>query len=740
MRDTIFKRVLSIVLSAMTVFSVCMPSPALALLSDVEVENHTQAEGATTVSGVSIDGVSAPQAGSPLDDTATVSTDQGASWDIPVLWVSDDFQLAGEAEEGKTYLPALAFYVADGYALDADPCTVRLSDSLTKLFGGVEIVSVYNAATGITYILPASIKGLFASQGNAAVHEGEAAVSVAEAGQREADSTPTPTPEVPVAAESAPQRSVVDIYCAQTAKDALTDEELEWLIDLIINYLEPQAVEYLLNSFPAFRAGAANGEIGTQIGLYIYYLNGDKDGLREHESATNDALAYVSPKAKRDGDAVKYCYMVGVNIDDLLIKDDDEKPIRDEETGKFQLLRVGDKMHTLENTLVHELFHAMMDDYNRTGMAGVTDIKDYVLNDKGEFATTAIAKRFEALHFPTWFIEGSATAVENAYQQRKTLFEGLRMGANGALEDKFSSYTLVECYLNGKQDGSYLYYQLLHCDGGKDEAGNDISNNPSAYVCGYLATVYLSDLASIKNTGSSAIIVKGGTVEDVSTDKLRLGLNSILERLHRGETLDQVIADISPVDNKGEKLYKSTGDFQNKFIVGAPTKVLPNGNEEYAAGGDETSVAFVVDYLNYLKYVSDLPNRNNQANGSILLPVDVDTVSPLDMTKATSSDYLKIVKSNEVVESTVPDSVALAGGGKSSPDAGLTTASVGEEPAKEDSDSVQQDDVAQDATSGEATDQQAATEPNETNAADSTTDTDLPLAPAAKMSSQDGEE
>ncbi len=164
-----FKRALSILLTAVMVFCVCMPSQALALLASVKVENHTQADGTTKVSGVSIDGVSAPQTGAPLDNTATVSTDQGATWDIPVLWVSNDLQLATEAEEGKTYLPALAFYVAEGYALDTDPYTVALSDSLAKLFGDNQIVSVYNDATGITYILPASIKDFFANQANGVV-------------------------------------------------------------------------------------------------------------------------------------------------------------------------------------------------------------------------------------------------------------------------------------------------------------------------------------------------------------------------------------------------------------------------------------------------------------------------------------------------------------------------------------------------------------------------------------------
>lgn len=57
-----------------------------------------------------------------------------------------------------------------------------------------------------------------------------------------------------------PQKpSLIDIYCGQSARDALTDEDLEWFIDIIINTIEPQAVNYLVNKFPAFGAAAQNG-------------------------------------------------------------------------------------------------------------------------------------------------------------------------------------------------------------------------------------------------------------------------------------------------------------------------------------------------------------------------------------------------------------------------------------------------------------------------------------------------
>ncbi len=696
MRYKVSKRVLSFALAVFMAMLLCAPATAaLAEPRAVEIQNHTQAGDRTAIRNVRIDGVDAPRAGAPLDGEARVVADPGASWDILVLWVSDDLRLATEAREGESYLPVLAFYVPQGYSLAGDAATVELSESLTALFGGAEVVSVYNEATGITYILPASLRDLFAASRSAAAENGERADEavatssgpVSAVGQNE---RPKPIEDEQgersqTAGPSLPQkRSLIDIYCGQSARDALTDEDLEWLIDLIINSIEPQAVNLLIKSFPAFSTAAQNGEIGKQIGLYVFYNKGDADGVREHETAPQGALAFVSGHSVNyDGD-YKFSYMLGVNVDDLLVKDLDGSSVRDEDTGKFSLARVGECMHTFENTMVHELLHAIMDDYNRTGMLGVTRSSDYVFDGNGDLISSW--DRYYKLHFPNWFIEGTASAVENTYQYRADLFDALRMGSDGKIKDSFNTSMLVENYLNGKYDGKPAYFDLENCSASKE--ANGVGNAASAYVSGYLATLYLADLANIKNTGSSAIVLKDGSVDDVSTEKLRMGLNSILERMHKGETFDQVIADISPADASGKKLYKDTADFQNKFIKGTPTN-LPNGTTSWELEGDKSSSGFVADYLNYLNYVSTLPGRNYTANGSILLPVDVDRGSALDYSKQASSEYLKIVESNREVPSTVPDSVAFAGGGKSDSDSSVKAASS--EPIEPQADAKESD-------------------------------------------------
>ena len=142
-------------------------------------------------------------------------------------------------------------------------------------------------------------------------------------------------------------QTLVEIHCAQTARDAFTNEDLEWLVNLIRDYIEPQAVNLLLNGFSSFNVAAKNGEMGKEISLYIYYKTGDKDGNPDH-AGVKGAMAYVSGDARTVDGELKYCYMIGVDVDGLVKKDESQNPIRDPQTGRFTLLREGMPIETLK--------------------------------------------------------------------------------------------------------------------------------------------------------------------------------------------------------------------------------------------------------------------------------------------------------------------------------------------------------------------------------------------------------
>ncbi len=640
MKQGIVNKAFSTFISITLVAAFALPATALAAQPEVQVENHTT--GMQTVSKLSIDGVEAPEAGKPLDDKATVSTTEGVTWDIPVLWISNNLQLATEAVEGNSYLPALAFFVPQDYAVEGDSFTILLSDSLSKLFNNENAVSIFDARTGITYILPLSLKDYFTPTANAINIGANAATSQEE-------------PEIIEGlgdGDDCAALNLVEVFCAQTARDALTDEDLEYLINLIIHTLEPQAVNLLMDSFPSFKAAANQGQIGKEIGLYIYYKTGDKDGKSEHES-TSDALAYVSGDTVDKNGTLKYCYLIGIDVDDLLIKTDDD-PVRNVRTGKFTLDRAGEGSITFNNTIVHEMFHAFMDDYNRTGMLGSKNVADgYTPN--GKFANKAQRELYDALHFPHWFIEGSASAVENVYQFRYDAFKMLRAAQDNStiFENTYSKPTLLYNYVHAKSNNKDLYYELEYASYG------NVDTSRSRYVSGYLAVLYLAQLAAQKSPSIGSAVNDQGVV---SSEKLRLGFDSILNRLHSGETLDAVIKDISSI-NGAAALYADTNDFEKKFIKGGIVDT-PEGQYYF---GDNTSMDFTLAFLKYMLSLENTPGRNYKPNGSILFDFDQDFNIPLNEAKNDTSDFLSIAYTNEYVESTVPASVAFAGGGKSEP-------------------------------------------------------------------------
>ena len=669
------RRLLSLLVSAATALSLVIPAVAWAAETEavVSVENHTSADATISLSDITIDQVDVPKAGMQLDDTATVQAAGGEQWDIPVLWVSESLQICTQASEGESYLPVLAFFVPQEYLVQGSGFTVTLSSSLTKLFGGREIISVYDSSTGIAYILPASLRDLFAAQrGNVASEESavetEEASNVAvapanvPADDRQSDQEDgqpqEPEPEI------GRQSGLIDIYCSQTARDAFSDEDLEYLLDLVINKLQPQAVELLLEKFPAFRAAADMGQIGREIGMYVYYEKGDKDGVPEHEDSPTQALAFVAKDAIQEGDDVKFCYFLGIELSSLVKKDYLDNPIRDEQTGKLVLMRAGANMRTFENTMVHELFHAFMDDYNRTGMLGATNLRDALTDREGNWPSEELAELYDQTAYPKWFVEGTASAVENVFQYRYSYFDTLRTGTfDGVSADDYSAEMILKSYLNAKDsDGEDLCFDLAYAAGITKASGTTYPVAASRYVSGYLATVYLSELAARKTTGSSVIQDEKGIT--VSSERIRLGLNSILERMHNGETLDQVIGDISPVDEGGTKRYADTKEFETEFIKGPVTEGESGSTCEgdYGAGA---SLEFMTTFLQYLNDLDTNTKSGDGVNGSILFDFQTDFESPLDGSKEATSDYFNIVESNRYVESTVPNEVALAGGGMS---------------------------------------------------------------------------
>ena len=624
---------------------------------EVTIDNHTQGrENAKVVSGITIGDVTAPKEGTRLDDKAVVTTAEGDTWEIPVIWIGENLKPdTGLAGKGS-YLPVLAYVVPEQYTIRSNDATGRgykitLSEDLLKLFGEEKIISIYENKTGITFILPAKLKDLYAQKGTVKNPTDAAGGEIVPDDQIAPfeDDEPEEETEEEVEEEEEPEEEeeeqeesyshLVNVHCDSNAKKALTESDLEFLADLVVNILHPQAVNLLIEKFPAFRDAADNNKLGEYLTVIVGYEEGnDAVGYARHGRLTEEKY----------GD-YKFVYSFTVNASELTDHKEDDKTII---TRDFN----SKAMRDLSNTIVHELFHCVSYDYNRPGLTG------YLYTDEGlkDYTETSLVR------LPDWFIEGTASSVENNWQYRHDVFNILCAPSESS-DDINLKKQLVKKYVDGvyhKNDQDQWVCDQnfdIEFSNGKDRGGRDCNSATSRYVSGYLACMYLYELAAAKDPaiGSSRSVVGENVV--FSSEKLRLGMNSILERMHKGETMDQVINSISG------GAYKDTAAFEALFIKGAPDPE----DGKYFLDGDEKSVDFVYNFMNYMYKVDETINGPNKyANGSVLFDFTEDFGSPLSYEGTYTTDVLKAQddKNGDFVifsRSTVGDRNAYSTGGKS---------------------------------------------------------------------------
>ena len=603
----------------------------------LKVTNRTTGRpDAMTVKEPVVSDIEAPEAGKRLDDKALVTTAEKEQWEVPVLWVSSDGQvisgassdnrtISGTAVLGQKYLPVIAYVVPENYTIantdeSAGTYMLKFTKEVTKLFGASPVITIYDNNTGITYLLPASLN----CNPNAvsdAYDEGDGEWEFG-GGDDVIDDEPPAETEL---------QKLVRIHCNDAAKKVFSQDDLEFFADLIINKLQPQAVNLLLASFPSFRQEAENGRIGKDIGLEIDY---DPD-------ATYYGYATNKPDTK-DG---TLSYFVSINTAML---------VKDKKAANPVVTKEGKNIIELANTMVHEFFHVFMYDFNRTGMTGMTTPTEPTMVDGKE------TEKYLQTRFPKWFIEGTASSVEHNWRGRPDEFIILRreFSEDTQYRQLYERDLLLKRYVLGfdkkQDDGSiknYFTYDL-ECANGFDKYGNAVDTVGSRYTAGYLATLYLSELSarSHPQIGSSVRQTESGGIA-FNNVALKYGLDYILARIHNGESLDSVIKDIS-----GGR-YQSTDDFEARFIKGPLT-------EGYYYGDDD-SINFSVDFMNYMLNISRTEGRDNVANGSILFDFEQDFGIPLDPDKNDTTDILAVYPYMHYVSSSVDPEFAHTSGGKS---------------------------------------------------------------------------
>ena len=404
----------------------------------------------------------------------------------------------------------------------------------------------------------------------------------------------------------------VAIHCSESVMDVMEIGELAKLVEMVKYRAEPQAVELLRAGFPAFEEAARNNQLGTQIGLSIEYDD------------NNAPMAKVICSIDVDDQGrLFFSYCLVVNAFTLAERDDAGNLVWNPETGMLRLTTDPTSLDAFSCILTHEMMHAFMDDYNRSGMMGVIDPDMvYLPAYATEEDAAALLAHQQAVEFPKWFLEGTATAVENAFMGLQASYDELRTYGAEEIDGWYTpeglQYAFAGTALPAGMDPEEYEAMVVPC----------FDLRVSAYVSGYLACLYLAELAA-NIEGCSACSVTPDGLDVVDSAVLRSGLNDILRMLHEGVTLDDIIYNIS------NGRFYDTADFENTFIA-----------------YDDDSAIFVSILLNYFLRLTRQNGRLNPANGSLLYPFDVDYLTQIDCTKNAYSGLYQIIDTSDLVDST----------------------------------------------------------------------------------------
>ena len=380
---------------------------------------------------------------------------------------------------------------------------------------------------------------------------------------------------------------------------------------MLINRVESQAVNLLLDKLPALKTAAEQGGLSSEIGMYVYYGKGDYDSYAHFIDGGAAASTSVCPLEDADGSTI-LGQLIAFNTKTIFNKDTDGKSYFD--TNSHEWLR-------FEYAVIHELVHAVMNDYNRAGMMGYNDMES--LNMSYGDARKIRNEYIKSLAFPVWFVEGTASVIGDGYDQVDDIYERYK--------NTDGDFT-AESVLNASLDNQYY--------------GLKANNMMSGYVSGYLAMFYLCDLAAKQNPEVGAAINDTNGEFSMDNQKLLYGFNDILSRLHSGETLDSIINSLT------DGRFEDTADFEERFIRGEKV------NDAYS--GDDETLGLCVKILNYFDGLTKAAGET--ASGSLLVPFENVGEFPLDIGSDTQADNYRANGSNDFVISVKLDAPYSDGG------------------------------------------------------------------------------
>lgn len=325
-------------------------------------------------------------------------------------------------------------------------------------------------------------------------------------------------------------------YAAFSENPEETLDYLGWLSDRLIHYILPHATEKLMQ-IPVFAQAVENGLISRYSALGLTYNDINQFGAMF-------TCAYVGPDGESiqtisdPQDSLAYRLLINLAIYGQDLQWDDQQMI------------------ALEDTVLHEMMHAFMFDYNRNAMNGTdrTGRSLFALDGNGEYLREEDGGLIHINALPDWFAEGVATSVQAGYAlRRRELLDFFGMDL------PFEEYEPII-----RDRASMMYY--LHDAWPDDIFTASLLDRGNAYNLGYVASMYLYSMAAEK-MGLEPVHMYG---EQPRLDSVALleGLNEILFALNEGMSLDCIIREISTDSETGLPLYEDTDAFERQCFFG----------------------------------------------------------------------------------------------------------------------------------------------------------------------------
>jgi len=581
MKSMRFKKLLSAFLAAVFLVTAGVSPASAGTVHAAASQNSkaasTDAAGKIILTGLTISHLETPIPGDPLDGTASVTSLEGVTWDIPVIWMDAAGNImSGNAKSGIVYYPVFVMYFPQGYthaqSTEGRSYDLKLPAYALSLYGTAGPVSVSDLARGLTYVMPAP-QTLDLAPHDAAkssdFQRGLSDIGIASpAPPEERSSHHSNRSSSPIGTQDGTPALLpylVRIHCTPEVISHFSAEILDEFVSVVRYKLIPQAVNLLQEKFPAsFGSAAPDVDISSEIGLEIDYLDDMYYGYNTRSWSTTD------PGNFKQKIILNYKTITELN-------------------------RTLDQIFFLCS---HEMIHAYMSDYTRYGMA---------------------ASGLD--RFPLWFREGTASCCESNFNNRVWFFRTLQVDSSNeawAYKVDYDPVSVLDHYVNPRD---YARLGSAIFDFGSPDAGTY-----TPYLSGYLATVYLSSLAAVEYTDHTSADLYDSSTNTYQMDVIRSGLDQILLKLHQNKSLDEIIREIS------NNVYASTQDFTDRFVKGTI-------NENGTYSGDTDSLQFVTNYLNFLEDSTGYQPLGSilQQDQTPVCPFDPDTEATSDFFQVVDS-------------------------------------------------------------------------------------------------------